>query len=143
MRKREEYTIIYAVGAVGYSIIEILWRGFTHWTMTLTGGLCFLSYHIVNMKHRKESLIKKCFLGCGIITSVELVVGCLVNKIFRWNVWDYSHLKLNILGQICPLYSGLWFLLCMPMTLLSSRLKKYLLTVRHAHKLRKKEAESL
>ncbi len=23
-------------------MVEILWRGYTHWTMTLTGGVCFL-----------------------------------------------------------------------------------------------------
>ena len=29
-------------GAISYSLLEIIWRGFTHWSMFVLGGLCFL-----------------------------------------------------------------------------------------------------
>ena len=33
---------IFSTGALGYSLLEILARGYTHWTMTILGGLCLL-----------------------------------------------------------------------------------------------------
>ena len=35
-------------------------------------------------------------------------------KELGWNVWDYSSMPLNLYGQICLPFSGLWFLLCIP-----------------------------
>ena len=29
---------LFLVGAGGYCLLELLWRGRTHWTMALTGG---------------------------------------------------------------------------------------------------------
>ncbi len=120
----KEYTAVYVIGALGYSLIEIIWRGNTHWTMTLTGGLCFTLIYASNLKNRFKKLWKKCLMGSGIITSVEFSVGCLVNLGLKWNVWDYSAMHFNILGQICLLYSGLWFLLCIPLCKLTGFLHK-------------------
>jgi uncharacterized membrane protein len=47
----------------------------------------------------------RCLVGCGIITSPEFIVGCIVNRGLHMNVWDYSAQKFNLLGQICPLFS--------------------------------------
>ena len=58
------------------------------------------------------------------ISSVEFVVGCLVNKVFHLNVWDYSRQRFNLGGQICLLYSVLWFFLCIPLTYLCKQLSK-------------------
>ena len=44
------------------------------------------------------------------------------------NVWDYSDRKFNLMGQICPLYSALWFLLCIPV----NRLTEYMRYKFHA-----------
>ena len=39
-RKRlREYLGLFLLGAAGYSLLEVLWRGYTHWTMGVTGGL--------------------------------------------------------------------------------------------------------
>ena len=126
MKKIKEYTAVYAIGACGYSLLEILWRGFTHWTMTLTGGICFVSIYFINHKSKSQSLLLKCLKGCGIITLIELVVGILVNRTFNLNVWNYSDQKFNILGQVCLLYTSLWFLLCIPLIGFSKTLKKRL-----------------
>ncbi len=116
----KEYSAVYVIGALGYSIIEIIWRGNTHWTMTLTGGVCFVLVYFTNLRMRFKKLWEKCLFGSGIITSVEFSVGCLVNLVLKWNVWDYSGMHFNILGQVCLLYSGLWFLLCVPLCGLTS-----------------------
>ena len=37
---------IFLLGALGYGAVETLWRGGTHWTMLLTGGVCFLLIYL-------------------------------------------------------------------------------------------------
>lgn len=114
LRKLKECSIVYLIGSFGYSLIEILWRGFTHWTMALTGGLCFLLLYQIDGHHATERLPAKCLRGACWITTVEFLVGCLVNLKLKWKIWDYSNLFGNLLGQVCPLYFALWFLLCIP-----------------------------
>ncbi len=113
-------------------MIEILFRGFTHWTMTITGGAAFLMIHISNFKMKTKSIFLKCLTGCAIITAIEFFVGCIVNRKLHLNVWDYSEQKFNILGQICPIFSAAWFVLTLPALYLSKFIKKTLAKgVRH------------
>lgn len=110
MKKFLEYGSVAAIGAIGYSVIEILWRGHTHFSMTLTGGLCMpLIYKIHADKSR--GLIHRSLICSGIITLIEFAVGCIVNLALKLNVWDYSKMHFNLLGQICLLYSLLWTIL--------------------------------
>lgn len=112
----------FAIGAVGYSLIELAYRRRTHWTMAVTGGLCFMLMHKICRRHRQKSRWFKCAVGAALITSVEFVVGCIVNLALKWAVWDYSACRLNLLGQICPQFSVIWFFLCLPITWLSNLL---------------------
>ena len=105
---------LFSIGGAGYGMIEILFRGWTHWSMVLTGGACFSGLYALNRKMRGVPLPVRCLAGSGLITSVEYLVGTLVNRMMHLNVWDYSHLRGNIRGQICPLFSALWFTLCAP-----------------------------
>lgn len=109
--------IIFAIGFVGYGVIEILFRGYTHWSMLLTGGACLLTLYYLNIQYKNAPLLLKALGGAIVITIYELTVGIIVNLLFHFNVWDYSALPLDFLGQICPLFTFLWFLLCL--TLLS------------------------
>ena len=70
------------------------------------------------------ALAKKCVIGSAVITSYELVSGIIFNKILKLKVWDYSDRPFNIKGQICPLYSVLWGLLCIPVNLVCKRINK-------------------
>jgi hypothetical protein len=124
MRKVKEISLVYLIGSTGYSMLEILWRGYTHWTMAITGGICFYSVYTICHKFARIKTWKKCLLGALSITSIEFVVGCFVNRVFRMNVWDYSKQRFHLLGQICPLYSALWFLLCIPLVPLCNTLRR-------------------
>ena len=97
-----------------YGLLEVLYRGYTHWTMALTGGIVFSVLYFMNLKLSTRSLVLRGLIGCVIITLSEFLVGVVVNLIFKMNVWDYSSIKGNILGQICPLFSRWWFLLSAP-----------------------------
>ena len=114
--------MIFSTGAVVYTAAEVLWRGYSHWTMTLTGGLCALLIHIANKRLSKKNMLIKCGIGGGIITAAEFAVGCIVNKLLGWNVWDYSGMPLNICGQVCLLYSIMWFFMSIPAIAISSLL---------------------
>lgn len=116
MKKLRNYLKIYSIGAIGYSILEILWRGYTHWTMGIVGGICFYIIFKINCAFKKSKTLFKCLLCSGAITAVEFISGIIINVILKWNVWDYSRFPFNIKGQICPVYSALWFVLCLPLT---------------------------
>ena len=105
---------LFAFGGIAYGLIEILWRRRTHWSMVLTGGTSFLLLFKLFSKCEKLSLAKKCCLGSFVITTMEFLCGWVVNIKMKLNVWDYSKLKLNLKGQICPFYSMLWGFLCIP-----------------------------
>ena len=118
--KSRERTTIFALGALGYTILEICWRGRTHWTMSLTGGLCFLLIYLVDPKFSRHNLLVRCTVIATIITSMEFIVGCIVNLGFRWDIWDYSDFAFHMLGQICPFSSMLWLLLAFPCLAIST-----------------------
>lgn len=119
-----ENSIVCCAGALGYALLELLWRGYTHWTMVVTGGVCFLIIYKTNLKLNKKSILLKSFIGAGVVTSIELIVGSIVNLELKWNVWDYSSQPLNFLGQICALYSLFWFALCFPLSPLCKLIRK-------------------
>ena len=86
-----------------YNLIEILYRDYTHWSMFILGGICFISIGLLNEIFPWElSLWYQILIGAIIITVLEFMTGCIVNLWLGWNVWDYSNMPGNILGQVCP-----------------------------------------
>jgi hypothetical protein len=43
-----KYLFLFLFGGASYNLIEILWRGHTHWTMFILGGLCFVLVGLIN-----------------------------------------------------------------------------------------------
>lgn len=104
-----KYIILFIIGGAVYIFIEILWRGYSHWTMFILGGICFITLGLINEILSWETPIwKQMIIGSLIITSLEFITGCIVNLWLGFNVWDYSNLPLNILGQVCLPFSILW-----------------------------------
>ena len=97
--KLSQFTVAFLMGFFIYSLIEIVCRGFTHWTMSLTGGFVLALLYAVNSR-RTITLIRSCFAGSLIITALEFAVGVFDNLIMDWNVWDYSDMPLNLLGRM-------------------------------------------
>lgn len=112
MEKIKESTLVCLFGAGGYSAIEIMWRGYTHWTMAFVGGLGLLLVYWMNIQLNSLWLWQKCLIGSVTLTTLELAAGAIINLNLGWQVWDYSTLYGNIFGQICPLYTMYWGLLC-------------------------------
>lgn len=114
--------IVFGTGAVGYGLIEVVWRGNTHWAMLLAGGICLRLLGAAERRMEHAPLLYKCLVGGAIITGVELIIGCICNLWLHMGIWDYSRIPFNIGGQVCLLYSVLWSAL----SALGMRLEKML-----------------
>ena len=97
---------VFFLGGSGYVVLELLWRGRSHGSMFLAGGLCFLLLGKLCTVKPRLPLALRCLVGAGVITCVELGMGLLFNRDYR--VWDYRPLAWNLWGQVCLAYSILW-----------------------------------
>lgn len=97
---------LFCTGGAGYMLLEYIWRGWSHGSMFLAGGCCFLLLGKLDRTQPRLSLLPRGVVGAGIITMVELLAGLLFNRQYR--VWDYRHLPLNFHGQICLPFFLLW-----------------------------------
>lgn len=110
-----KYLLLFFLGGFLYGAIEILSRGFSHISMFIAGGLCFLVIGGINEVFPEDiSLLSQMVLSAIGITVIEFVSGVIVNLWLDLGVWDYSSLPYNFLGQICLLYSFYWFFLSLP-----------------------------
>lgn len=103
--------ILFGIGGLIYILIELIARGRTHWSMFLVGGLAFFLIGCINEKYRNMPMIPQMVIGAVVITGLEFLCGCIVNLWLGWNVWDYSNMSFNLLGQICLPFTLLWFFL--------------------------------
>ncbi len=104
--KFAKYVFQFCIGGLGYVTLEFIWRGWSHGSMFLAGGTCFLLLGKLNGLRPRPALPLRAMIGGGIITMVELLAGLLFNRSYR--VWDYRHLPFNFHGQICLRYFLLW-----------------------------------
>lgn len=134
MKQLLKNIILLFVGGLLYISIELLWRGHTHWTMFVLGGICFYYIGLVNEDFTWDmSLIKQMLIGAVVITMLELLFGILVNGVYNLNVWDYSNMPFNFLGQICLPYSILWFFISLPAIVLDDWLRYWLFKEEKPH----------
>ena len=104
--------ILFLIGGFIYVAIELGFRGHSHWTMFLLGGLCFILIGGLNNYIPWEmSIIKQGIIGALIVTSLEFIFGLILNLYLNLGIWDYSNMPFNILGQICLPFSIAWFFL--------------------------------
>ena len=100
---------IFLIGATGYCLLEILWRGYTHPSMGIAGGICLIGIYYIGKL--KNSRIFRAFLSALLITATELIFGIILNTFMHLNIWDYKTIPLNFMGQICLPFSVLWFMI--------------------------------
>ena len=99
-------SVLFALGGCSYMGLELLWRGWSHGSMFLAGGSCFLLLGKLNNTQPKLSLPLRAAVGAGIITMVEYTAGLLFNR--NYTVWDYRNTPMNLHGQICLPFCLLW-----------------------------------
>lgn len=112
MRSFPKHIILFLIGGIIYFLLEILWRGYSHWTMVLVGGACFVMCGLINEIFTWDIPMWKQMLICSVfITSIEFLAGIILNIVLNMNVWDYSEMPLNLYGQVCLPFALLWFAL--------------------------------
>jgi hypothetical protein len=120
---RQKIELEFLAGGVGYGLIELLWRGRTHWSMVIAGGACLVILCAINKMMGQKHIILRAAAGAIAITAIEFAVGIVVNRVLGLGVWNYGEMFGNVMGQICPLYSFLWFLLCIPVLTVAKKLE--------------------
>ena len=111
--------VLGVLGGLAYVGIEILWRGHSHWTMFVLGGLCFVLIGLLNEVLPQDTpLVEQMFFGALLVTAAELLAGLVLNRWLGLGVWDYSAMPCNLWGQVCLAYAILWFGLSAPAVIL-------------------------
>ena len=80
--KLKKNAVFFTIGSIGYGIIELLWRGRTHWTMLLAGGVCFSFFSFAAEKFKKYSIFMRTIICAFAITIIEFVFGFVLGFLF-------------------------------------------------------------
>ncbi len=111
MRRLLKAVVLFTIGGAVYFSLELLFRGYSHWTMAALGGFCFLLIGGINeFLPWKMGIFYQALIGGAGVTLAELFAGLILNVHFKMGIWDYSNQPLNFAGQICLKFSALWVL---------------------------------
>ena len=105
-----ERALVFVVGGGGYLAIELAWRGASHWTMFLAGGICLCGLQA--RAGRPVCLPLAAGAGAAAVSGLEVCIGLACREVLHIAVWDYSAEWGNLAGLVCPRYCLYWFLLC-------------------------------
>lgn len=94
-----------------YLLIELAWRGHTHWTMLPLAAVIFVCIGVLDERPNPPPVWQQVVIGTAIATALEFVAGLILNIWLDLGVWDYSHLPGNVMGQICPQFTLAWAVL--------------------------------
>ncbi|MCD7823653.1 MAG: putative ABC transporter permease [Oscillospiraceae bacterium] len=125
--------VIFVAGGLTYGLLEIIWRGYSHISMFVVGGLCLVIIGSIDEGGEVPCLLWQACLGSLTITVMEFTSGVIVNLVMGLEVWDYSQLPMNVMGQICLPYSVLWLILSIPAIYYEDILRRFLFGERIPH----------
>lgn len=101
--------LLWEIGGCTYYMIEIMYRGYSHESMFILGGICLVLIGGLNELYSYDMYFElQVLIGDIMVLVLEFITGCIVNLWLGLNVWDYSDLPGNILGQICPQFALIW-----------------------------------
>ena len=108
------YGSIFIISGLIYTMLELMWRGRTHWTMFLCAGLCGLVMANVNnnLLEFDTDFLKQVVVSALCCTGFEFLFGIMFNRDF--SIWDYRELwgTIHILGdQVNILFFGIWIII--------------------------------
>ena len=106
----KEILIIVIMGCV-YTNIEMIFRGYTHPSMIIVGGLSGALAGLINDIMPNMKIYKQCILSAFVITLIEYISGYILNIKLNLGIWDYTNLKYNLNGQISLIFSFIWIFL--------------------------------
>ena len=111
MRRIPDLALHCVFGAIAggiYLLIELAWRGYTHWSMLPLSAVIFVCAGLLDERENPPPFWAQVIIGAAIATALELAAGVILNVWLGLGVWDYSHLPGNLWGQICPQFTLAW-----------------------------------
>lgn len=118
-----EYLILFIFGGSIYFLTEIAFRGYSHYSMFILGGICMILIGLINEIYGWNLYIEfQVLIGLVCVLVLEFLSGCILNLWLKLNIWDYSNMPFNILGQICLPFAIIWI----PLIILAIILDDYI-----------------
>lgn len=112
--------LLWSWGGTVYFLLEVAFKTITghperiSWTMLVVAILLTVPVERAGAELPWSCPLWLQALCCSaLVTAVELVSGLFLNLWLGLGVWDYTDLPGNFLGQICPQYSAVWWVLCL------------------------------
>lgn len=113
-----------------YLVVENVFRAITfdihnyaiqvpYWTLMTTsslwmvfvGGLALVLIGILNQNgwvNTHLNIFTQSVCSGVIITVIEFISGLILNVWLRLDIWDYSNVPLNLMGQVCLPFFFIW-----------------------------------
>lgn len=95
-----ERASLFLLGGGAYAALELAWRGTTHWTMFLTGGVCLCLLQA--LADRPLPLGPAAAVGAAGVSGLELAVGAVCRRVLHTAVWGITPTS----GAIWPGWSA-------------------------------------
>lgn len=76
-----ERASLFLLGGGAYAALELAWRGTTHWTMFLTGGVCLCLLQA--LADRPLPLGPAAAVGAAGVSGLELAVGAVCRRVLH------------------------------------------------------------
>jgi uncharacterized membrane protein len=89
--------ILLIIGGLIYCGLEVIYRGFTHPSMFVVGGLCFVVISAMNDINPNLTMREQVVIGASSICLIEFISGLILNVWLGLHVWQYHFL--DIMGQ--------------------------------------------
>ena len=111
--------LLWTWGGTVYFLLEVAYKTATghperiSWTMlALAVILCIPVERCGYQLPWETPLWLQAAVCAALVTLVEFCAGCVLNLWLGLDIWDYSDIPFNLLGQICLPFSLVWWVLC-------------------------------
>lgn len=110
--------LLWTWGGTLYFFMEVIYKSIIghsnqiSWTMIIVAMiLCIPLERLGDELPWEMPMYKQTLISAVGITVVEFISGLIINVWLGMNVWDYSNMPFNIMGQICPQFFVVWIVL--------------------------------
>ena len=111
--------LLWTWGGTLYFLLEVAYKTATghqeriSWTMLVLAIILCIPVERAGYQLPWECPLWLQALCCAaLVTLVEFCAGCVLNLWLCLDIWDYSDIPFNLLGQICLPFSLVWWVLC-------------------------------
>lgn len=111
--------LLWTWGGTVYYLLEVAYKSLTghperiSWTMLVVAVILCIPVERCGAELPWGVPLWLQALCCAmLVTAVEFAAGLVLNVWLGLDIWDYSHLPFNLMGQICLQFFFVWWALC-------------------------------